>query len=366
MRTENILNLLISLSISGSILFGIWRFIRFFLKEKYSRRLQYYLLLVVLLRFVLPFSPNESIVGKLFSSIESTSFYEMIYGSPIKRNPTIFIGDNVSFNNNIIIGSKEHIFAPYILSIWLIVALGLMIRKLTKYQSFTKYVKSDWQPINDPAILDILATVCEEKRVTAAIDAYTTPLITSPLLLGGKKNYIVLPHEHLSYEQLYSIFSHEMTHYKNRDLLYKWFMQLILCIHWFNPFVYFIEKVMNQECEYACDEATTQHFTNEQQFNYGATLIDMAKHSGRYNEKVASITLYENTSEIKNRLEAMLLFEKRKKLRRTPAILSITILVVIAFFLGAYTTRPIENQEEDVPTDTITPTPNKPLGRHFS
>lgn len=74
MRTENILNLLISLSISGSILFGIWRFVRCFLKEKYSRRLQYYLLLVVLLRFVLPFSPNESIVGKLFRLLNRPLF----------------------------------------------------------------------------------------------------------------------------------------------------------------------------------------------------------------------------------------------------------------------------------------------------
>lgn len=372
MMIEKLLNLLISLSISGSILFGVWIIASVFLKKKVSRRTQYYLLLIVLLRFILPFSSSKSLVGRIFSSIETSSFYQMLYGSIEKKNPSVFIGDNVVFKDNIIMGSKEQPFAPYILYIWLAIAFCLLIHKITKYQSFTKYIKSDWQPVDNPEVLDILSEVCEEKNITTPIEIYTTPLVSSPLLLGITKKYIVLPHENLTIEQLHSILSHEITHYKNMDIYYKWFMQLIVCIHWFNPVVYFIAKVMNKECEYACDEATTRHFTKEEYYQYGATLIEMAKHPGKYNEKIGSVTLYENTNEIKHRLDALLLAKKRKKPTRAIAFLSVVGLLVIAFILGAYTTisTPIENKPEEQTSDNNSnekgTTNSKPLGRHFS
>lgn len=372
MMTEKLLNLLISLSISGSILFVVWIIGRVFLKKKVSSRSQYYLLLIVLLRFVLPFSPNQSLIGMIFSSIENSPFYEMLYGSALKRNPTIFIGDNVVFNNNITMGSKEQPFAPYILYIWLAVAFCLLIQKITKYQSFTNYIKSDWTPVDNPEILNMLSEICEDKNITTPVDMYTTPLVSSPLLLGFTKKYIVLPHDNLTKEQLHSVLSHEITHYKSMDLYYKWFMQVIICIHWFNPLVYFIGKVMNQECEYACDEATTRHFTKEEYYDYGVTLIEMTKHLGTYNEKVGSVMLYENTSEIKNRLESILLAQKRKRPRRSLTFVSITGLIVIAFSLGSYTTKPtsVENKREEKIMDTNSTekstTNTKPLGRHFS
>lgn len=372
MIAEKLLNLLISLSISGSILFGVWLIAHAFLQKKISRRSHYYLLLIVLLRFILPFSANQSFVGRIFSSLETFPFYEMLYGSVATRNPSVYIGENVIFKDNIIMGSKEQPFAPYILYFWLAIAFCLLIHKITKYQSFAKYIKSDWQPVDNPDILDILSEVCEEKQITSPIDLFTTPLVSSPLLLGITKNYIVLPHEKLSKEQLYNILSHEMTHYSSKDIYYKWFMQFIICIHWFNPVVYFIGKVMNRECEYACDEGTTRHFTKEEYYQYGATLIEMAKHPGRYNEKVGPVTLYENTNEIKKRLDSMLLAQKRKKPRQSITFLTIAVLIGLAFSLGAYTTRsmPVEDTSEEQTTDTSSTetdtTNSKPLGRHFS
>lgn len=29
----------------------------------------------------------------------------------------------------------------------------------------------------------------------------------------------------------------------------------MVCIHWFNPFVYLLEKEVNRACELSCDEA---------------------------------------------------------------------------------------------------------------
>jgi beta-lactamase regulating signal transducer with metallopeptidase domain len=372
MISEKLLNLLISLSISGTVLFGIWMISRLLLKNRLSHRMFYYLLLIVLLRSIIPLTIEQSLVGRTFTLIESSPIYSAIYGPRGKQNPAVIVGDNVIIGNNVVMGTNNSNIAPYILYIWLIVAIGFFIQKITKYQSFSKYIKADWQSVDDPQILDLLSDIHEEKKITYPIDLYTSSLISSPLLLGIKKSYIVLPSVDLSEEQLYSILSHELTHFKNKDILYKWFMQFVLCIHWFNPAMYFIGKRVNQECEYACDEVTTRHFTKEHRYHYGKTLIEMTTLPGKYHEKIASITLYENTSEIKLRLDALLQNQKTNK----PRYLTTSFVTVGLFFsaiiLGAYPTSlstwPTGDIISESPTDQTEPpsSDDKPLGRPFS
>lgn len=373
MTSVKLLMLLVSLSLSGTILFGIWTLFRRILSKKVSHRVYYYLLLIVLLRLILPISLEQSIIGKSFSTFESSNIYTTFFGPKDRKNPAVIVGDNVVIGDNVVMGSKDKNIAPYILSIWLVISFGFLIQKITKYQSFSKYIKADWHPVDDPLILDTLSTICEEKKIHTTVELYTSALISSPLLLGIKKSYIVLPRVSLTEVQLYHILSHELTHYKNKDLIYKWFMQLILCVHWFNPAVYFIAKALNQECEYACDESTTYHYTKEQQFDYGTTLIEMAKMPNKYNERVASVTLYENTNEIKKRLDVLINTHNNQHLKRLTSVFSAMILIFSAIILGAYTV-PQKTVPIDKPTDAPSTSESldevdatkKPLGRPFS
>ncbi|GGC83439.1 M56 family metallopeptidase [Enterococcus wangshanyuanii] len=374
MTSLKLLMLLVSLSLSGTILFGIWTLFRRILSRKISHRMYYYLLLIVLLRLILPISPEQSLIGKSFSIIESSTIYTTFFGPKDRKNPAVIVGDNVVIGDNVVMGSKGKNIAPYILYIWLVIGFGFLIQKITKYQSFVKYIKADWHPVDDPLMLDTLSTLCEEKGIYRPVELYTSALISSPLLLGIKKSYIILPRVQLTEVQLYHILAHELTHSKNKDLFYKWFMQLIICIHWFNPAMYFIAKTLNQECEYACDEGTTGHYTKEQQFYYGTTLIEMAKMPNKYNEKVASVTLYENTYEIKKRLDVLLATQKNPHFKRLTSVFSAMILVFSAIVLGAYTVpkktittdKPIESSSTNESSVDVDSSKSKPLGRPFS
>lgn len=245
----------------------------------------------------------------------------------------------------------------------------MIVRKITKYQSFSRYIRSDWQAVDAPAILDIISDIYVEKRITTPVELHTSKLVSSPLLFGIKKSYIVMPHLNLTETQLYNIISYELTHHKSKDLIYKWFMQLILCIHWFNPAMYLIEKIGNKECEYACDEATTRHFTKKQLYEYGVTLIEMAKSPNKYNEKVAAVTLFENTNEIKNRLDLLVTPYKNQRIRKLTTVFFVLILTCSAIVLGAYRTpqqTPSVEKSTTEPSEKTDIPKNKPLGRPFS
>ncbi len=69
------------------------------------------------------------------------------------------------------------------------------------------------------------------------------------------------------------IFVHELIHYKQRDMFYKWLIQIVVCAHWFNPFVYLLEKEVNKSCELSCDEKVISVLDDKARREYGDTLI---------------------------------------------------------------------------------------------
>ena len=62
-----------SLSVSGTLLLLLILGLKQLYKEKFSRRWQYYVWIIVALRFLLPFTPNTTIVGELFEKVDTTA-----------------------------------------------------------------------------------------------------------------------------------------------------------------------------------------------------------------------------------------------------------------------------------------------------
>lgn len=326
---------LLSLSLSASLLFVLFLCVRPLIKDKLGRRFQYYLLLIILLRFFLPFTPSVSITGNIFNLVQSTSAYQSFFGEGEEASNTVILGDNVKIGNNVTLGNNRGILSTYAFYLWLIVSSVLLIRKVTKYQSFFKYIKSTWIPIDDPDMLNILSHICEAKKIRKNMELYSSSLIASPLLLGIRKNYIVLPNETLTENQLYYILIHETTHYQYKDMLYKWFMQLITCIHWFNPLIYYLEKLVNSECEFACDEWVIRDFTKEEAYEYGSTLIHMLQHKEKMKEKIASLALTESAREVKMRLDSITLTEQKNN-HKIMSFIIVVIFLLLFYLLGAY------------------------------
>ena len=64
-----ILKTVLSLSLSGSLLILLLFLLRPVIKERLSKRWQYYIWLVVAARLMLPFAPEENFMGTFFQGI---------------------------------------------------------------------------------------------------------------------------------------------------------------------------------------------------------------------------------------------------------------------------------------------------------
>ncbi len=274
---NEILKVFLSMSFSGALLILALLLGGRLLKNKISRQWQYYIWLIVILRLVLPFGTETSLMGKMYQDMDdgisqAVSLYERptpFYTSgDISTLEDIFhfaIGaeadnENAACSAEGLIsvrpaeglapaGPTEDLVAAsplqdiasllinHIWIIWLAATLGMVIRKVTIYQSFIRYIKAGLAPVADMRILDQLSIVAEQAGVKKPVELCVNPLVSSPMLIGFFHPCIVLPGVDISEKDFRHIVLHELTHYKRGDMFYKWLVQITVCLHWFNPFV---------------------------------------------------------------------------------------------------------------------------------
>ena len=335
------IKILLSLSVSGALLLLLILGLKPLYKNKFSKRWQYYIWIVVALRLLLPFTPDTTIIGSLFEKFDTTAIT-----NEIPTNPNVPVpadtgnskAEPIQTNREITTAAMREPVDKYVclFFIWSALALVLFVRKVTVYQGFIQYIKAGNKEVSDIKILNLLSD-CEEKlNIKTRVELSRNSLIASPMLIGFFRPRIILPISELEDRELSYIFVHELIHYKQRDMFYKWLIQIVVCVHWFNPFVYLLEKEVNKSCELSCDEKVISILNEKAKREYGDTLISFLKSNNLYKSSLASVTLTEGAEQLKERLGAIMKFRKKSK-----AIIAITAIftaaVCVCFFVtGAY------------------------------
>ena len=335
------IKILLSLSVSGALLLLLILGLKPLYKNRFSKRWQYYIWIIVALRFLLPFTPNTTIVGSLFEKFDTAAITNEIHTSPnvpVIVNPDNSKAEPTQTNREINAAALREPFNKYVclFFIWSALALVLFVRKVTVYQGFIQYIKAGNKEVSDIKILNLLSD-CEEKlKIKTRVELSCNPLIASPMLIGFFRPRIILPVGEWEDKELSYIFVHELIHYKQRDMFYKWLIQIVVCVHWFNPFIYLLEKEVNKSCELSCDEKVISVLDDNARRAYGDTLISFLKADNPCKSFFASLTLTEGAEQLKERLGAIMKF--RKKSKAITAVTAIfTAVVCVSFFaVGAY------------------------------
>lgn len=346
---NNLMKIVISLSFAGSTLAILMFGMKVFFRNRVSKRWQYYLWLIVVLRLLLPFSPRTSFVGIMFSKMDSIVTQSTLAES-MKQGVTIAQptdNDVGMFSDSM--NDKDTLVFPLFLSsdilkfvlenmwyVWFMTAGLMLVRKVTIYQSFVRYVKAGKTEVSDPVLLNRLAQVAENAGIKRQVELYTNNLVSSPLLIGFLHPCIVLPTTDLDEDAFEYTILHELTHFKYGDMFYKWLVQLTVCLHWFNPLVYFMRRDIDRLCEFACDESVIKYLDKDGRQKYGDTLINSLGTGGVYKNSLVSVTLSENGKLLKERMERIMDYKKMSK-KSTVAMILVTIFLGVgAVTIGAY------------------------------
>ncbi|MDE7276205.1 MAG: M56 family metallopeptidase, partial [Lachnospiraceae bacterium] len=372
---EEFLKILLSLSFSGTFLFLIVFLVVQMYRNRLSRRWQYYIWLLVVFRFLIPLTFPHTVTGYLFQGVEqavagrnAADAVENAVRKDIQESAVDEMEDaSADAAAGIADDSKENVggqgtapvadtasdvltvsfqeaadsrhmpaFSFWVFGIWAVGAFGLLVRKITIYQSYMQFLRKGNVEVSDIETLNILAEAEEKLRIKRAIGLYRNPLVTSPIMTGFIRPKIVIPDKKMTNGELACIFAHELVHFKYFDMLYKWLVQITICVHWFNPFVWLLGKEVNKHCELSCDEKVIGALNEQERKNYGDTLLSFLKRGETYQSPLASITLTEGAEQLIERLGAIMDYQKKT---RTIMILTTVLTVLLCFFfsgIGAY------------------------------
>lgn len=366
-----VLKIFLSMSLSGGLLILALLLGKRFLKNKISRQWQYYIWLVVVLRLMLPFGPEVSLLGKTYQAFDLAITQAALLP---QQQPSTNISENVTVPSATLEQNDEKLDGPtedltvahplqdigvlltnHVWLLWLTIALGMLMRKVTIYQGFLRYIKAGMTPVSDIEILDRLSIVAEQSDVKRPIELCVNPIISSPMLIGVFHPYIVLPSADVSEKDFQYIVLHELTHYKRWDMFYKWLVQVTVCLHWFNPLVYLMSREITKACEFSCDEAVLTKIGCNNAQDYGKTLLDAMAAVGKYKENFGAVTLSENKQLLKERIGAIMDFEKKSTaIRLLTCVLTLCVMFGSAF-IGVYPVAAATNISK--PTNIVNPLP---------
>lgn len=355
MRIMNLIFLtVLSMSLSGSLLILALFLGRRFWKGRLGRQWQYYIWLIVLLRLFLPFGPEASLMGQVHWVADGahTQMTQELRLTEQGNEQGQMQGPAQSFEKSSVqnkpqftgaIFSKALAFIEkYLWVIWLAVAFAMLIQKITVYRSYIRYVTAGAKPIDDTALLDGLAAAMQKMEIGRQVELCANPLVASPMLIGYFHPCIVLPRDAVSEKEFQYMAMHELTHYKCRDIVYKWLVQLAVCLHWFNPFVYVMRREIDRACEFACDEAVVRKMGYDHAKDYGKTLLDAMASRGICREPLAAVTMSANKELLKERLGAIMNCKKKTKVTGMITAGLTAAIVAGAVWIGVYPTAAAE------------------------
>ncbi len=352
------LKIFLSMSFSGILLILALLLGKRFLKNKISRQWQYYIWLVVVMRLLLPFGPEVSLMGTAYQAVNQAISQAAPF-PPQQQSPQNAPGGNFAPT----VGAEQHnetvnspaddvttahalqdigvLLINHIWLVWLVAALGLLIRKITIYQGFAQYIKAGLTLVSDIERLDQLSIVAEQSGIKKPIELCVNPLVSSPLVIGFFHPCIVLPSADIPEKDFRYIILHELMHYKRRDMFYKWLVQITVCLHWFNPLVHLMSREITKACEFSCDEAVLAKMGSGSAQDYGKTLLDAMAAVGKYKENLGAVTLSEDKQLLKERLGAIMKFKKQSRSGKIMTAVLTLCVVLGAAFVGVYSLGPV-------------------------
>lgn len=100
--------------------------------------------------------------------------------------------------------------------------------------------------------------------------------LASPCLFGVLRPAIYLtPSAAQSEASLRHVLAHEETHARHLDPLWSLLRGVCLAIYWFDPLVWIAASASKTDCELACDEGAIRRLGEEERLAYGKTLLSL-------------------------------------------------------------------------------------------
>ena len=291
---------LFQMSVAGGVLILFIVLIRALAIHRLPKTTFLALWMIAALRLLLPFSIPLTFNIHIGLDVFSDVVQELPSGNiastlPGDSPPSYDIGTAVPSP------ATEHISTFEIL--WLVGVLLLAIYfSISYFRSMRKFRMSI--PDNTPYIQNWLTA----HQISRPLVVRSSDLISSPLTYGILHPVILLPKKLDRNDQvaLKYVLTHEYVHIRRFDAITKILFAAVLCIHWFNPFVWVMYVLANRDMELSCDAWVIRMMGAKNRSSYALMLIKMEERRNG----MSALCSHFGKNAISERIEAIMKFKK--------------------------------------------------------
>ncbi|WP_020063108.1 M56 family metallopeptidase [Bacillus sp. 123MFChir2] len=372
---------IIETSLMASVLVALILCVKILLRNKLSPRWHYLLWMILIVRLLLPWSPDSSysMYSLLSYGYKTTTFAQ---NQPVvsSKNEHVRETKNMPDTNTVIQETSsiehlsqttaEHVVEPAdnekqkdtSLSFYTIVSyiwvMGVIILGFTTYLINRRlYFYIQQQPvIKEERVVNIFEICKKSMSIQRNIPLLLAGKISSPTVFGFFRPKVLVSSVHISRlneQQLQHIFHHELAHIKRRDVCVNWIMHSLLVLNWFNPILWYAYSCMREDQEMACDALALTFLEEKEKISYGYTIINLLEHYSNYYPIPGLANLIRNKRALKRRIFMIKKFQKKSY--RWSALGVITVIVVSLFsLLNARADGTAEQQKGQTPKKVTT------------
>lgn len=363
--------------VSSSVLIAALLLLRLLFRNKISKRVQYALWALVLLRLLIPISIVESAasVSNLLSDLTA---------QPVVQAASGTLTPQVSYD----LAVQEVLDAhDYPQEAYSALPEAQQEAIIQEYQPQIQQKLDSYETAYDAAqILKILWLVgaavmglfllvsnfrfyrkLKRTRIrldsSASLPVYRSPAAQTPCLFGLFRPSIYLPDTAIDEKAMSYILAHEQTHRRHLDHIWALARCICLALHWYNPLVWIAVKVSRTDSELACDEGTLAKLGDDCRESYGRTLIEMScARPSMADYLLTSTTMTGDKKSLYQRIQAIA--TKQKVILTAVICLAVAVLILVGCtFTGAGSkdpdpdTPPAENIIPEEPAGPSADTP---------
>lgn len=348
---------LIETSLMASILVGFILCIKVLFRNKLTPRWQYMLWIVLMIRLLLPWSPDSSY--SIYSLLSySSSVSEVIpKNMPATENIVNIESDRkVELESNSkmvtktsepevkVSSEKQTTFSLYKLALYVWLAGVIILAAITFLTNRRLYSYIKKQPdITDEQVTTVFNRCKQSMKMKKAVSLHLAGKIASPTVFSFFRPKVLLSKKHmkvLNEQQLQYVFYHELAHIKRNDVAVNWIMYSLILLNWFNPILWYAYFCMREDQELACDAYALTFIDKEEQIAYGHTIVTLLEH---YSYQVPSLAnLSRNKRTLKRRI---IMIKKFQKKSYRLSLLGVIVIVAIAS-LSLFNARATEGKEK--------------------
>ena len=152
---------------------------------------------------------------------------------------------------------------------------------------------------------DTIAALAKEYKLPMPRRVVECRWARTPFVVGVVRPALVLP---MGWALDGKVVLHELLHLKYRDVWAGWLTTALRCLHWCNPFLWFVFDKTGNDRESLCDQRVLERLEGEDRRDYGRCLLAMADDKAM--RTPGATTMANGARAVKARIEAIARFKR--------------------------------------------------------